>query len=330
MDIIDWNNLTSSETISLLILKELQLMRQDVVASMLRMEEQINNFNYKQSAKEDRKLQKTEDQSKFDNDDQSTLAIKVHDKTICVLNDFHNPLECSKTNGKFPEECDATSLVTFTEESKLKLLCNEGSLPHNLSGYPSTSNNCQFAAESFEVEDDEDLTSYNRLNQEKHNGSKDFKDHHTLEKQKLSKQGHGSTKCFKTLKGCESSDLHISSTLLKMEYDSAAPYCSFKSSGTNQKTVTHSVHKLNHSGQKEHKQSLSLPQATTDKNHLILNNKVCPKCFKTYSCVSNLNRHLRSHSDERYQCPVCYKCFLRKYRLKDHLKTHFKNIKINQ
>jgi DNA-directed RNA polymerase subunit RPC12/RpoP len=49
----------------------------------------------------------------------------------------------------------------------------------------------------------------------------------------------------------------------------------------------------------------------------------CPKCPRTFSDTSNLNKHVRTHTEERpYACPECGKCFTHSSTLKDHINIH--------
>ena len=49
----------------------------------------------------------------------------------------------------------------------------------------------------------------------------------------------------------------------------------------------------------------------------------CPTCKKEFALSRNLHIHMRSHSGEKpYECPVCHKRFARKENRKAHLKLH--------
>lgn len=50
---------------------------------------------------------------------------------------------------------------------------------------------------------------------------------------------------------------------------------------------------------------------------------VCPECNKEFALARNLGIHMRSHSGEKpYECPICKKRFARKENRKAHLKSH--------
>ncbi|XP_023231301.1 zinc finger protein 423-like [Centruroides sculpturatus] len=50
---------------------------------------------------------------------------------------------------------------------------------------------------------------------------------------------------------------------------------------------------------------------------------ICPQCNKEFALSRNLNIHMRSHSGEKpYECPICKKRFARKENRKAHLKSH--------
>lgn len=49
----------------------------------------------------------------------------------------------------------------------------------------------------------------------------------------------------------------------------------------------------------------------------------CPKCPRTFCDSSNLNKHVRTHTEERpYACTECGKCFTHSSTLKDHMNIH--------
>ena len=49
----------------------------------------------------------------------------------------------------------------------------------------------------------------------------------------------------------------------------------------------------------------------------------CPTCHKEFALSRNLHIHMRSHSGEKpYECPVCHKRFARKENRKAHVKLH--------
>lgn len=49
----------------------------------------------------------------------------------------------------------------------------------------------------------------------------------------------------------------------------------------------------------------------------------CLLCSYTSCHVTNIKRHVRSHTGERpYKCHICQKSFIQQYNLKRHLSTH--------
>ena len=49
----------------------------------------------------------------------------------------------------------------------------------------------------------------------------------------------------------------------------------------------------------------------------------CEVCQKTFYCKSNLNRHMRTHTEEKpYECSTCDKRFAQKSSLQNHQATH--------
>lgn len=60
-------------------------------------------------------------------------------------------------------------------------------------------------------------------------------------------------------------------------------------------------------------------------------NLLCDLCGKTFVYSSALNKHRKSHIDDRpEQCPHCPKAFKSKRSLKEHLDTHVRTIETYQ
>jgi len=53
----------------------------------------------------------------------------------------------------------------------------------------------------------------------------------------------------------------------------------------------------------------------------------CKVCDKEFLCSSNLNSHLRTHTQEKYECNLCPASYSRKNNLKKHSATHDPNYK---
>ncbi|XP_018306437.1 zinc finger protein 70-like [Mycetomoellerius zeteki] len=75
--------------------------------------------------------------------------------------------------------------------------------------------------------------------------------------------------------------------------------------------------------------SEALRRSNTD-IHTEVNPHRCGHCGKTYATKLALNRHERTHANERnethpYQCDLCYKSYTTKSDLKRHKRTHTGN-----
>lgn len=48
----------------------------------------------------------------------------------------------------------------------------------------------------------------------------------------------------------------------------------------------------------------------------------CSICFRTYSIISNLNKHMMTHSPKTFKCETCGKAFVFKDKLQKHQSIH--------
>ena len=379
MDIVDFDN-PSSETIGLLILEELKMMRQDVVASLLRMEEQINNLSSKQSKTQKQKSLQTK--NRLTSNNIQSLAMVNDDEAINATTSFN-----------VNREHDIRQLNNGDLENMI-MICKEEvgeNVETTLSASPmpilkKDANHCPSASNNYPIEASrngsqidkcvKDLTNNNQNHQEEHDISiENYKNRHNINNlEKLSdnkkcikefvfenQSGHLSNESFKVSQTNESCNQEMLLALDANLDDNGPPsfvkrhrkheqifefpldpvihlnrsvayvgdkkfvcqVCQKRFSRPGQLVKHMNIHSKDnekYSGYKQLKNSIK-PHSGDFKCQL--KNNVCSYCFKTFSSSGNLQRHIRSHTnDRRYQCTICLKRFFRNCHLKEHLNTH--------
>ena len=358
MDPLDFDNLlTSSETIGLLILKELKMMRQDVIASMLRMEEQISNLSGEQSKTQDQKFQCLENQSSLN----SCLSAIANDGDLIGQNVDVNSKGNESCVSPF-ENCSLEPIFckeeivneTSNSESKTSLIV----LTEKANNFPCTSDNSRREADSYvgqldecvktDIEEQVNITDENRSKQF-NTGKSNLKNQESRESTKNHRVAEN---CIQDIFPTLPAELHVNVSPSKSCRKKKPFLKLITGAGNNEnrmqcsfgekkfacqickKRFTRSEllvrHMIIHAKEREKvslhnrfKKPITSSCRSANENQSLLNDKICPYCFKKYSSVGNLKRHIRSHTnDKRYQCTVCLKRFLRQEYLNSHLLTH--------
>ena len=341
---IDTPSITSSETIGLLILKELQLMRQDVVASMLRIEEQINNLHGKQPKEE--RMQSVGVQSDFA--ENLSAGIKVCEK-IYTTETIEESKYIDETNGNFSENCNSAHVKNeeiasrsdeeFSSGDKsLHLEINSAAIPIddakpflnsiNASSVGDSFGNCKehsndkilnqnAALKCCDLVANDISTSTNvDLILQKHND----------EKLKPDVKSYRCYVCCRTFAYKSNFSQHMQTHFGSDSEDLRCGICNeVFISDMSLKFHMESHSKLTLKFSKQTEKALGTSHSAADEGADSLTNRTCPHCLRICSSVGVLNRHIRFHTNEkRFQCPVCSQKFFRKDYLNRHMRQHSK------
>ena len=359
MDEVSFDNIqTSSNSINLLILKELQMMRQDVVASMLRMEEQIKILNGKTMRKHE--LEKKDHPAIFDQSRISSTVAEIHDELFDDLNKIKNGIgdivKCKEEIVYENEEvipCSGNgSVVTSVEDSSIdeNSKCKNGDEKENIHTLKECCNNsreCLYnknhdpSALSKLNEDNMDISTVDKVDLSWHAQNigiyrtRRYPCHLCGKTYSFSSglsrhmRSHGNDYRFlcQICNSYFSTKDHLEKHMFihKRDKKATSPEVNKSSSVVlfDKDEIPLSIYKKDKMpSSQEINKSSSL--VLFDKDKVPLGSKTCPQCFRSYTTVGALNRHLRSHSnDRRFQCPICFKRFLRKEYLIVHMKQHY-------
>ena len=340
---VDLNKYSSPETIGLLILKELQMMRQDIIASMLRMEEQINVLSGKKSEKPN--LQNIDGQTKFNNCKLSTVA------AVCenlfgdeVSNDcnYAADMKCKQEVLSEVEKSFPSSYQTDAPFPSITGTSSVNSIEDEVQ--------CSFGNQNYDYVTENENTMKHQFNENFKNIPESHKSCKEIDVQTVSAKPENTASSVnvhpflnaksvlkfkervmgKTFAGTNSSvNRHIPSRLAAKRFVCQVCCQTF----FNKNILTRHMHVHSRPSAKKLIQvsnKSSDPSFSKDRDKSLFGNKTCPQCFKTFSTIYTCKRHIQSHTKgKKYHCKVCFKPFHRKDSIPRHMKKHLEFSKIN-